>query len=195
MLSCLLAKAWAKQFNEGGLASHMDRDTLGLIDILRFLLMFVRRHRAAGKMASKMCVGKLDMWRQALVAWIAKVADKTVLELYLDNDVSKDMAPPAIRFKTEGKRKYTFVAPQAKWDILEDAREIRTLPSTVVAVRSKMDEFGCHANTAEGWMRKEQEMYWKRTGIGLSCGASHASYTFYDYPLYKLDSSHKAHFE
>ena len=115
------------------------------------------------------------MWRRALVAWLAKVADTTVLVLYLDSVESRGQVAPAMRFNRPDKRKYTVVSVEAKWAILEDARANRTDPVTALALRSKLSEFGCHPDAADSWMRKEQAMYAKRTGLRLSCGASHAS--------------------
>ena len=123
---------------------------------------------------SAMCMGIIDKWRRALVAWFAKLADKTVLSLYLDNPVSTEQPPPAKRFKKLDKRKYVVVPPEAKWAILVDARETRTNPTTVLALRSKLEECGCHPDSADAWMRKEQAMYMKRAAIGLSIGVGHA---------------------
>ena len=126
------------------------------------------------------------MWRRALVAWLAKLADKIVLVLYLDNVESMDLAAPAVRFNKADKRKYTFISMEAKWDILEDARATHAAPVTVLALRSKLAECGCHQDSADAWLRKEQQMYLKATGSALSSGlkatgsalssgASHAS--------------------
>ena len=163
-------KEWEEQCNEGVLVSHIDSDTLSFVDILRFVLTFARNHRARGKTLSAMCIEKLDMWRRALVAWIAKVADKTVLALYLNNDLSRDHAPPALRFHNPVKRKY-IVTPETKWDLLEDARVNHSSPATVLALRSKLEEFGCHSDSADAWRRKEQAMYAKQTSVCLSVGA------------------------
>ena len=35
------------------------------------------------------CLSRLVMWRRALMAWLAKVADKAVLSTYLNNAVAK----------------------------------------------------------------------------------------------------------
>ena len=176
----VVVKAWAGQCNEGLLASHIDRDTQSLPDILRFVLTFARRQRSSmgstrWKPVSAACAGKLDMWRRALVAWLAKLADKVVLVLYLDSVESRDQVAPAMRFNRPEKRKYTVMSVEAKWAILEDARVNRADPVTVLALRSKLAEFGCHKDAADSWLRKEQAMYANGAGIALSSGASHAS--------------------
>ena len=153
--------------------SPIDEDTHSLQDILRFVLTFARRHRAAGKSLSATCTEKLDMWRRALVAWLARLADKTVLALYLNNALSREQAFPAIHFNKTGKRKYTVVTPEVKWAILEDARANRASPTIVLALRSASAEYGCHKDVADAWLRKEQAMYLNRTGIGLSIGVHH----------------------
>ena len=181
----VVVKAWAAQCNEGVLVGHIDRDTLSLPDILRFVLTFARRHRSSGvvgsarwKPLSAACAGKLDMWRRSLVAWLAKLADKVVLVLYLDSVASRDQVAPAVRFKRPNKRKYTVISVEAKWATLEDARVTRADPVTVLALRSQLAEFGCHPDCADSWMRKEQAMYVNAMCNALSFGASHASYTF-----------------
>ena len=169
-------EAWAAQCREGVLVSSIDRDTQSLVDILRFVLTFARRRRALPGKPSAMCLRLLDVWRKGLVAWIAKLADKAVLGLFLNNPVSVDQAAPAIRFtQSPAKRKYTVVTPEAKWGVLEDARDNRVSLPIVVALRAKLDEMGCHQDTADSWMRKEQAMYARRADMALSCGAGHAS--------------------
>lgn len=160
--------------------SHIDRDTQSIWDILRFVLTFARRHRSSKdgtrwKPVSTSCASKLHMWRGALVAWLAKLADKIVLALYLDKVESMDLAAPAMRFNNADKRKYTIVSVEAKWEILEDARATHAAPVTVLALRSKLAECGCHKDAADAWLRKEQQMYLKATCSALSSGASHAS--------------------
>ena len=171
-----VVKAWVAQHNVGIFSSDLGRDTQSVMDILRFVLTFGRRHKAKGKIVSATCTAKLDMWRQALVAWIAKLADKTVLALYLDNGASRDQLAPSTRFNRPDKRKYTQMSHDAKWAVLQDARAARTNPVTVLALRSEQSAFGCHKDAADAWMRKEQAMYRKGTCIVLSSGASHASY-------------------
>jgi hypothetical protein len=87
-----------------------------------------------------------------------------------------------MRFQRPGKRKYAVLTPEAKWAVLHDARRTRADPSTVLAIKSDpvqrtADQVGCHNYAADNWRLKEQEMYWKRTGL-LTAGdrAHHASY-------------------
>ncbi len=82
--------------------------------------------------------------RQGLVTWIAKLADKVVLALYLNNHTSVELAPPATRYNRPDKRKYTVVTPEATWDVREDARDNHVSLPIVVALRAKLDEMGCH---------------------------------------------------
>ena len=49
----------------------------------------------------------------------------------------------------------------------------RASPTTVLALRSASAEYGCHEKVADAWLRKEQEMYSDRTGIGLPTGVHH----------------------
>jgi len=118
---------------------------------------------------------------------MAREADKTVLTLYLNNASSVDRPPPALMLR---KRRFTgptppgenprkthcVLSPEAKWQVLTDAREVRADPGTVVRLRRADAEYGSEGTSAEGWMRKEQAMYSRRTSIALSCGASHAFY-------------------
>lgn len=174
LLSSMVVKAWDVQCNGGVLLSPLERCTHSFVDILRFTLTFARRHRAAGKSVSTTCSDKLDMWRRALVSWFAKLADKAVLALYLNNAVSREQACPALRSNNPNKRQYVVMSPEAKWNILCDARKERTSPSTVLALRSDSNVYGCHEDSADYWMRKEQAMYANRAAIGLASGVGHA---------------------
>ena len=118
---------------------------------------------------------------------MTRLADKTVLTLYLNNGTSEDRPPPSIvlrakrRLATEpgeskSRKPHHYLSSEAKWQVLVDAREARADPETVLRLKKSEAEYGCHWKSAEAWMRKEQSMYTKRTSIGLSCGASHASY-------------------
>jgi len=170
-----LAKAWDAQQRDGALVSALDRETQNLEDILKFVCSVERQVRGKknGAQLSPVCKGRLARWRSALLHWFSDMADKVVLGMYLDNAKAKDHVPPSQSFQTPNKRKYTMMSPEGKWLTIVDARRVRTNPSTVLALRSDLANYGCHEDSADAWLRKEQQMYLNRTAVALS-GASHA---------------------
>ena len=171
-----LAKEWALQHECNILVSTLDRQTLSLEDILRFVLHFERHRRNAKRPVSKPLSEFIAMSRRALLTWLTKWADKSVLVSFLNNATSTTLAAPALQFRRSEKRKYCKVSVEAKWSILETARRTRANACTVLAVKSESAELGCNEQAADVWMRKEHEIYAKNTAMVLAGdGSGHAS--------------------
>ena len=69
--------------------SALERETHSLQDIFTFVFSVARHHRVARKKMNPMCLSRLVMWCRAPMPWLAKVADKAVLSMYLNNAVAK----------------------------------------------------------------------------------------------------------
>ena len=120
--------------------SPFDRDTHSLVDILRFVLTLSRRRRNAKKPPSLQMNLFLDTCRKAFVAWLSNLADKTVLALCLNDDISKKLAAPALLYKSPRKRKYVHVSAEAKWSVLEAAKKARASEKTIIFARSNTSD-------------------------------------------------------
>ena len=124
-------KAWDAQWSQGDLVSALDRETHSLQDIFRFVFTVARHNRTARKLTGVVCLARIGMWRRALLAWFAKMSDEVVLSMYLNNAVPKEQPPPSQSFQNPDRRKYVIVPAESKWTAIEDARKVRTNPSTV----------------------------------------------------------------
>ncbi len=164
------------QHDAGILVGPVARDTHNAQDIFRFMLTFARRRRAARKKLSTYCSQYLDTWRRSLLTWFTKMADRFVLAECLDNADSQSASPPAVAHQKTNKRKYTIVSVEAKWEALEAARRVRVSPNAVLALNSESSHLGCHEQAADPWLRKDQNIYWRRCDFALaSNGVDHSS--------------------
>jgi len=67
--------------------------------------------------------------------------------------------PTAIRHQREGHRQYTVVDPEAKWDIMEQAREAGISVSAALNLRNSSEEYGNCDSTSYYWINKKLCMY------------------------------------
>ena len=171
-LACsVMVKEWTDQHHQNIMARTVQETNHHLADVLRFILTFKRRRRAARQPLSLYCEAFIDTFRRAFVAWFARVADIYVLQTYLDSAVACDSPPISLSFRTPGKRKYVQVNPLAMWSVLQKMKATHSTGEQVLALRSDTDELGCSDRAADNWLLKLHEMYWKRCATVLSHGA------------------------
>ena len=99
------------------------RDTHNLTDVLRFMLTFSRRRRAKVKV-SHSCKNFLSKFRESFVAWFFKLFDRYILVNYLESQTARDQPAVSLRHCSDGKRTYTVVTPEARWDLLAKSRSV-----------------------------------------------------------------------
>ena len=130
--------------------ASIDRDTQSITDILRFVCSFEHWQRTRSKNKLRPTIAqKVIMWRRSLMAWMARLADETVVAWYVNTAPAAALVLPPAKIRAGGElknRKYVQISVEAKWQCLEDARACHTDPATVLRVHS------CSPVAAEiGW--------------------------------------------
>jgi len=90
--------------------------------------------------------------------FLSRLTHTYILEVYCPrHDVTQP--PPAIRHQRDGHRKYTKITPDAKWKIMEEAKESGVSLASALALQQQNEQYG-NANSAGGpWIQKKLEMY------------------------------------
>ena len=170
---------WGLQHAEGLVSSSIERETLSLMDVANFVMIFEKRRRHSGKAISPLCAAFLQTVRRSLVAWTTKLVDRWVLEKYLDDQAAADRAPPATSFRREGKRKYTKVSAEAAWELIKKVRQIHDVSlRQALLLDADREGLGCSPFNDSVWIHKLLVMYYNRSSLPFTVGGGINHYCF-----------------
>ena len=128
------------------------------IDLIIYIVTF-NSHKLKKKQPPTLHMHRLkqDLWKM-LGPLLAHLSCKYILTVYGPrHDMSQ--LPTAIRFHRDGSRNYTSTTPEAKWALMEEAREAGTSLSSALSLRQQSEEYGNSSSAGFGWIQKKLWMY------------------------------------
>ena len=128
------------------------------IDLIIYIITF-QAHRRQRRIWSTQQMARLkhEFWMM-FGPLLSHLAVKYINTVYAPlNNMAR--LPTAIRHQREGHRQYTVVDPEAKWDIMEQAREAGISVSAALNLRNSSEEYGNCDSTSYYWINKKLCMY------------------------------------
>ena len=154
-----LRKAWMEMRHANFLDGAFDADSHSLLDVLKFLLSAAWRCGGCGRHRDQSAMFAVEAILDSLLAWLSWHCDTYIRRVYTCS-ASADLPPPALLHKgRSGKKERCSVAPEAVWEIMQQARMHRASLEQAIDLKSDMQLFGCHSSNAATWINKELQLY------------------------------------
>ena len=169
----VVTSSWQAMVENGCLHEPLDQGTHASVDVLHFLLFFIRDRKSRNRhRLSSANLEHLIAIRNALLQWIAVGVDQYIAHEYCSaHDV--DAPAPALRQHDANKRAYARVHAETIWSMFEEARATGTSVEQVIQVRHHDQHLGgCSRSLGYTWLRKSLYLYQDSSCYGQLTGAS-----------------------
>jgi hypothetical protein len=172
---------WDMAFSTNHVSVQFAQDKFHIVELLRVVLFCFKERRSQSRhRLSTAVVSQLNALRKSLLEWLASGIDKYVFDVYAN---MHDTSAPPIAFVNlhhrNGCRKYTRVDCDAIWGIMEDSIQTSTSMAQILKIRAADAHVQAHsASAGDRWMRKANNIYSERRGLGFSVGINHWNIVF-----------------
>ena len=164
-----VAGAWAALHHAGILNGAASAEQHSVQDVATFFMLVLSTRRARKRRISDGLRRLVDGVRLRMVEWLAGALDAYVLRAFsADNELTEN-APPSLKHQSPSKRKYTVVAPEASWDLMEKALQSRANVEQSLRLKDDEDNLGCADKNGQTWGQKKIVMYGERASAVFTC--------------------------